>query len=57
MQAKLVFNPEDYSEKICRFILIQAEAWKCSPGEALSRILDTLAAKSGFTAAKPEAAK
>lgn len=43
------FNPEKYPEHILRLVLASAEKWHCSPGEALGRILSTVAKRHGFT--------
>lgn len=44
----LEFDPTKYSESVLRLILARAEQWKCSPGEAVARVLEQAAAKSGF---------
>lgn len=43
MEAEITYNPENYPSKINNFIMLKAEQWKCSPGEALARLLDQLA--------------
>lgn len=48
MNATLEFDPTKYSERTLRLILAKAEQWKCTPAEAMTRLLDELAAKSGF---------
>lgn len=48
MTATLGFDPSQYSEPVLRLILAKAEEWQCTPAEALARLLDQLAAKSGF---------
>lgn len=48
MNATLEFDPKKYSERTLRLILAKAEEWQCPPAEAMTRLLDELAAKSGF---------
>lgn len=48
MTATLEFNPETFSKETLRLILASAQKWRCTPEEALNRLLDTLAARSGF---------
>lgn len=45
MQATLEFNPANYSERSLRLILARAQEWKCTPAEAVTRLMDELAAK------------
>jgi hypothetical protein len=52
MNATLEFNPTQYTEAVLRLILAKASEWKCTPEEALTRLLDQLAARSGFTPKK-----
>lgn len=44
MKTSLEFNPQDYSPAVLQMIMAFAEEWKCTPSEALSRLLDDLAA-------------
>lgn len=43
MTAIIIFDPKAYSERTLRLILKKAEEWSCTPGAALSRLLDQLA--------------
>lgn len=43
MKAIIIFDPKAYSERTLRLILKKAEEWSCTPGAALSRLLDQLA--------------
>lgn len=45
MEATLEFNPALYSERSLRLILARAQEWKCTPAEAVSKILDEAASK------------
>lgn len=55
MQTTLEFNPARYSEPVLRLLLAAAEKWKCTPGEAESRILEQRARKEGFIKIKQTA--
>lgn len=48
MNATLKFDPSNYSEKALRLIMLKAEEWQVTPAEAVSRLLDVLAAKAGI---------
>lgn len=48
MEATIQIDPVKYSERSLRLILAKAEEWKCTPGEALVRLLDSLASRAGF---------
>jgi hypothetical protein len=50
MNVTLEFNTETFSKETLRLILASAQKWKCAPEEALNRLLDSLAARSGFKA-------
>lgn len=52
MTTTLEFDPSQYSEPVLRLILAKAEEWQVPPAEALTRLLDQIAAKSGFTPKK-----
>jgi hypothetical protein len=52
MNAILEFNPETFSKETLRLILASAQKWKCTPEQALNRLLDNLAKRSGFTPPK-----
>lgn len=54
MNAKLPFDPKDYTEATLRMIMAKAESAKCSPSQAVRLLLDELAEASGFKI-KPEA--
>lgn len=51
MNATLEFDPTLFSKEVLRLILASAQQWQCTPQEALCRLLDKLASRSGF---KPE---
>lgn len=48
MNAKLPFDPKDYTEATLRMIMAKAESAKCSPSQAVRLLLDELAETSGF---------
>lgn len=48
MNATLEFDPTQFSKEVLRLILATAQRLACTPQEALNRLLDELAAKSGF---------
>ena len=48
LEGTFKFNPADYSERVLRLIMAKAETWKCSPGEALTRLLENAASRAGF---------
>jgi hypothetical protein len=48
MNASLEFDPTRYSEPTLRLIMLRAQEWKVTPAEAVSRLLDQVAAKSGL---------
>lgn len=52
MTANLEFDPAQYSEPVLRLILAKVQEWKCTPEEALARLLDEMAARAGFTPKK-----
>ena len=54
MAVTLEFNPSNYSERVLRLIMARAEQWKCSPGEALTRLLENAAARGGFPPSSPD---
>jgi hypothetical protein len=43
MNATLEFDPNAYSERSLKLILLKAQEWKCTPAEAVARLLDVLA--------------
>ena len=45
MTAKLEYDPADYTPKINHLIMLKAEQWKCTPSQALMRLLDEIADK------------
>lgn len=45
MTPKLEYDPSKYSPKINRLIMLKAEQWQCTPGQALMRLLDEIADK------------
>lgn len=51
MKATLEFNPAGYSERSLRLILAKAQEWQCPPAEAVTRLMDQLAAKTRKKAA------
>lgn len=60
MQVELMIDPSSLAEPICRFILAKAESLKCTPGEAVSEVLNELAAEAGFrlpAQSQPEVAR
>jgi hypothetical protein len=43
MTATLEFNPDSYSERSLKLILAKAQEWKCTPAEAVAKLMDELA--------------
>ena len=43
MNATLEFDPNAYSERSLKLILLKAQEFKCTPAEAVARLLDVLA--------------
>lgn len=54
MKVTLEFNPDNYSERVLRMIMARAEQWDCRPGEAVTRMLETSAARAGFPPSSPD---
>lgn len=52
MTATLEFDPTQFSKEVLRLILASAQQWQCTPQEALCRLLDKLACRSGFKPSK-----
>ena len=44
MDTTITYNPENYPAKINNLIMRKAEEWQVPPSEALTRLLDELAA-------------
>lgn len=42
MSTQLEFNPKDFSPAALRLIMLRVEQWKCSPSEAVKRLLNEL---------------
>lgn len=40
------FNPNDHTPAALRLIMLRVQQWKCTPAEAIKRLLDELATKS-----------
>lgn len=49
MNAKLPFDPKDFTEATLRMIMAKAESAGCSPSQAVRLLLNELAEKAGFT--------
>jgi hypothetical protein len=45
METVITYNPENYPSHINNLIMRKAEQWQVPPSEALSRLLDQLAAE------------
>lgn len=43
MSATLEFDTSQYTERALRLILDRAQAWGCTPAEAVARLLDQAA--------------
>ena len=56
MDVTLEFNPDSYSERSLKLILAKAQEWKCTPAEAVRRLLDELATRALRRAPKAPAA-
>jgi len=48
MSVSIEFSPDQFSPRVLRLIMAKAEQWKCSPGEALARLLENAAGRAGF---------
>lgn len=46
MATTLEFDAAAYSERALRLIMARAQAWQCTPGEAVARLLDQLAQRT-----------
>ena len=43
MQANIEYDPNEFSEKTNKLVMLKAEKWQCKPSDALKRLLDLIA--------------
>jgi hypothetical protein len=45
METTIKYDPQNYPAKINNLIICKAQEWQVTPGEALARLLDQIAAQ------------